>query len=382
MAAPVPTGPGDDASAVLDELSRNFSYWVPGAGNGSLSGAWYRRNQTHLFGVLLAILGNLVISISLNIQYSHLQLAQQEHPKPFFRSMLWWGGVLLMAVGEIGNFAAYGVAPITLIAPLGCMSVTGSAIISVLFLKENLRASDLLGITLAFTGTYLLVNFAPNITQAISARTVQYYFVGWQFLLYVILEILVFCILLYFYKRKGMTHIAILLALVALLASVTAISVKAVSGMITFSMTDKMQLTYPIFYIMLIIMIASCVFQVKFLNQATKLYTTTTVVPVNHIFFTTSAIIAGIVFYQEFLGAAFLTVFIYVLGCFLSFLGVFLVTRNREKEPLQQSYVDFGNVPGKQMLDKVQPDSIGLSYGTLPDGSDSTKSQSGEKKEA
>ncbi|XP_021561696.1 NIPA-like protein 2 [Carlito syrichta] len=142
--------------------------------------------QIHLFGVLLAILGNLVISISLNIQkYSHLQLAQQEHPKPYFKSVLWWSGILLLAVGETGNFAAYGFAPITLIAPLGCISVTGSAIISVMFLKENLRASDLLGMTLAFAGTYLLVNFAPNITQAVSARTIQYYFVGWQFLVYV-----------------------------------------------------------------------------------------------------------------------------------------------------------------------------------------------------
>eukprot|EP00069_Balaena_mysticetus_P017772 bmy_10838T0 len=188
-------------------------------------------------------------------KYSHLQLAHQEHPRPYFKSVLWWGGIILMAVGETGNFAAYGFAPITLIAPLGCMSVTGSAIISVMFLKENLRASDLL-------------------------------------------------------------------------ASLTVISVKAVSGMITFSVTDKMQLTYPIFYIMFIIMIASCVFQVKLLNQATKLYNTATVVPINHTFFTISAIIAG-----------------------------------------------------KQMLDKIQPDSNGLSYGTLPDGSDSTKSPSGEKKE-
>ncbi|XP_057353850.1 NIPA-like protein 2 isoform X3 [Manis pentadactyla] len=463
MAARAPEGPGDAASAALDELSRNFTYGALGAGNGSLSGAWYRRNQIHLFGVLLAILGNLVISVSLNIQkYSHLHLVHQEHQRPFFRSVLWWGGILLMAVGETGNFAAYGFAPITLIAPLGCMSVTGSAIISVVFLKENLRASDLLGMTLAFAGTYLLVNFAPNITQSVSARTVQYYFVGWQFLIYVILEILAFCILLYVYKRKGMKHIVILLTLVALLASLTVISGKAVSGMITFSVMDKMQLTYPIFYIMFIVMIASCVFQVKFLNQATKLYNTTTVVPVNHIFFTTSAIIAeqqkkemgeetgnengaevarhcysvlqrlrervatpadrralprvtarttaglkctcyvrsprvrpasqvrltdpwpktvGIIFYQEFLGAAFLTVFIYLFGCFLSFLGVFLVTRNREKKHLPQSYIDFGNIPGKQMLDKIQPDSDGLSYGTLPNGSDSTKSQSGEKKE-
>nr|XP_035133510.1 NIPA-like protein 2 isoform X3 [Callithrix jacchus] len=315
MAALAPAGPGDAASSALDELSLNFTYGAPGPGNGSLSGAWYGRNQIHLFGVLLAILGNLVISISLNIQkYSHLHLAQQEHPRPYFKSVLWWGGVLLMAVGEMGNFAAYGFAPITLIAPLGCVSVTGSAIISVTFLKDNLRASDLLGLALAFAGTYLLVSFAPNITQAISARTVQYYFVGWQFLIYMILEILIFCILLYFYKRKGVKHMVILLTLVALLASLTVISVKAVSGMITFSVTDKMQLTYPIFYIMFVIMIASCVFQVKFLNQATKLYNMTTVVPVNHIFFTISAITAGIIFYQEFLGAAFLAVFIYLFG--------------------------------------------------------------------
>ncbi|XP_045661836.1 NIPA-like protein 2 isoform X1 [Ursus americanus] len=370
------------ASAAVDELSRNFTYWALGAGNGSLSGAWYGRNQIHLLGVLLAILGNLVMSISLNIQkYSHVQMAHREHPRPYFKSVLWWAGAALMAVGETGNFAAYGFAPITLIAPLGCMSVTGSAIISVMFLKENLRASDLLGMTLAFAGTYLLVNFAPSRSQSISAKTVQYYFIGWQFLIYVILEILIFCTLLYFHKRKGMKHMVILLTLVALLASLTVISVKAVSGMITFSVTDKTQLTYPIFYIMFIIMIASCVFQVKFLHQATKLYDTTIVVPVNHVLFTTSAVIAGIIFYQEFLGAAFLTVFIYFFGCLLSFLGVFLVTRNREKEHLPQSYIDFGNIPGKQMLDKIQPDSNGLSYGTLPDGSDSTKSQSGEKKE-
>ncbi|XP_040350016.1 NIPA-like protein 2 isoform X1 [Herpailurus yagouaroundi] len=262
-----------------------------------------------------------------------------------------------------------------------CLKLDGSAIISVMFLKENLRASDLLGMTLGFAGTYLLVNFAPNRTQSISARTVQYYFVGWQFLIYVIFEILIFCTLLYFHKRKAMKHVVILLSLVALLASLTVISVKAVSGMITFSVTDKMQLTYPIFYIMFIIMIASCVFQVKFLNHATKLYNTAMVVPINHVFFTTSAIIAGIIFYQEFLGAAFLTIFIYIFGCFLSFLGVFLITRNRDKEHLPQSYIDFGNIPGKQTLDKIQPDSNGLSYGTLPDGSDSTKSQSGEKKE-
>lgn len=38
-------GAGDAAAAALDELSRNVTYGAQGAGNGSLSGAWYRRNQ-------------------------------------------------------------------------------------------------------------------------------------------------------------------------------------------------------------------------------------------------------------------------------------------------------------------------------------------------
>jgi len=96
------------------------------AGAGSACGdTSFSPQQIHLLGVLLAILGNLVMSISLNIQkYSHVQLAHQEHPRPYFKSMLWWAGAALMAVGEMGNFAAYGFAPITLIAPLGCVSVT------------------------------------------------------------------------------------------------------------------------------------------------------------------------------------------------------------------------------------------------------------------
>lgn len=68
-------------------------------------------------------------------KYSHLHLAQKDLPKPYFKSVLWWSGTLLMAVGEMGNFAAYGVAPITLIAPLGCMSVTGGPFTPILVIK-------------------------------------------------------------------------------------------------------------------------------------------------------------------------------------------------------------------------------------------------------
>nr|XP_025040870.1 NIPA-like protein 2 isoform X2 [Pelodiscus sinensis] len=353
----------------LDQLPWNAALAEQGASNGSHANSWYNTNKTQLLGVLLAIIGNFLISISLNIQkYAHLQLACQADQKPYYTSTLWWCGISLMGLGELGNAAAYGFAPAALIAPLGCVSVIGSAFISVLFLKEAMRAANMLGGTLAIAGTYLLVTFAPNVTQELTATKIQNYLVSWQFLIYAILEIIIFCILLYFYKRKDLTHIVVLLMMVALLASPTIISVKAVAGMITFSAKGKIQLTYPIFYIMFIIMVTSCVFQVKFLNHAMQLYNATVVVPINFVFFTTSAIIAGIIFYQEFQGAAFLSVFMFLFGCLLSFLGVFIITQNQKEELLHVPYIDCGHIPGEKMIGNIQPDSNSLlSYGTLHD---------------
>lgn len=46
-------------------------------------------------------------------------------------------------------------------------------------------------------------------------------------------------------------------------ASVAVISVKAVAGMLAMTLKGEMQMTYAIFYVMAVLMIASCVFQVK-----------------------------------------------------------------------------------------------------------------------
>ncbi|XP_029958081.1 NIPA-like protein 2 [Salarias fasciatus] len=341
----------------------------------ALNGTWAQAHraeilenplQTYLLGIIISICGNVLISVSLNIQkYAHVRQSQRGS-KPYYTSALWWCGVVLMGVGELGNFAAYGFAPASLIAPLGCVSVIASAIISVVFLKETVRASDIVGGSLAITGTYVLVTFAPHTSTHITAHLVQYYSVSWYFLLYLFLEIVLFCILLYLYKVRKVKHIVIVMLLVALLASLTVISVKAVSGMITESIKGQLQLIYPIFYIMLLVMIASCAFQIKFLNQAMKMFDATEVVPINFVFFTASAILAGIVFYQEFEGLALLNIFMFLFGCLLSFLGVFLITRNRPKIKQQdRNFIAMSRIPGTRHTDTVQPEAKTPTYGSL-----------------
>ena len=154
---------------------------------GTFSSSWYSKHKTELLGVLLAAASNFLISISLSIQKcAHLRLARQAELKLFYRSKLWWYGAVLLGLGELGNFTAYGFAPIALVAPLGCVSIIGSAFISVLFLKRTMRAADILGGTLAVVGTYLLVTFAPNVPHELTARRVQNDLVSWPFLVYVV----------------------------------------------------------------------------------------------------------------------------------------------------------------------------------------------------
>nr|XP_020641052.1 NIPA-like protein 2 isoform X1 [Pogona vitticeps] len=355
-----------NATLAGNDFSRSF-----------LSRGWYFANQNLLIGILLAIIGNIVISISLNIQKcSHLRLMHQANQKPCYRSKLWWSGIILTGIGEMANFAAYGFASVVVIAPLGSVAVIGSAVISFMFLKENIRSEVVLGGTMTIAGTFLLVTFAPLVTQELTARKIQNDLVSWQFLIYVIVAITTFCILLYFYKIKDIKHLVLLLAMVALLASVTIISVKAVVAMIVLSVRGSMQLTYPIFYLMIVLMVVTCVFQAKFLDQAMKLHDVTEVIPLNYAFFTISAILAGAIFYQEFKGGDLLSDFMFVFGCFLSFVGVFVTTRNTGKESLTSFYIDYGHIPGEKTRSKIQPDSNSLSYGSLCKEGDSVKTQS------
>ncbi|TRY83301.1 hypothetical protein DNTS_006031 [Danionella cerebrum] len=322
--------------------------------------------EAYVVGVCVAVFGNILISISLNIQkYTHTRQARRG-TGVYYHSKLWWSGIMLMGLGELANFSAYGFAPAALIAPLGCVCVIASALISVLFLKETLRASDLLGGALALAGSYLLVSFAPHTSPHVTANMVERALVSWSFLGYFMCEAFVFMVLLFLYKCKNMKHIIIIMLMVALLASVTVISVKAVSGMITETLYGShLQLTYPIFYIMIFILLISCAFQIRFLNEGMKLFNATEIVPINYVFFTLSAIVAGVLFFEEFYGLSLIHGLMFTVGCGLAFSGVYLIARARPRIKMDSVFINMGKISGKGCTDKVQPQTDESIYGKL-----------------
>lgn len=343
---------------------------------GRADGGSYTDN---LIGTLLAIFGNVLVSISLSIQkYSHVNLAGTKDPRTFYHTKTWWCGFVLACLGEGANFVSYAFAPLALVAPLNAVSVITSAILGLIFLREKSKPKDFatryglsfLGCILTIGGTFLFVAFGPNSHENLTAENIVKHIVGWPVLLYLLLEIITFCLLLYFYKQRRANYLVVILMLVALLGSVTVITVKAVSGMLVLSIEGSMQLDNPIFSVMFVCMVASVVFQARFLSQACHLYDPSLIASVSYILSTIFAVVAGAVFYIEFKNEDALHICMFLLGSAVCFLGVFLITKNRKKTKIFESYVTMDVANGIPTIhDKgpvVQPDSNGaFSYGAL-----------------
>lgn len=282
-----------------------------------------------------------------------------------------------MLLGELGVFASYAFAPLSLIVPLSAVSVIASSIIGIIFIKEKWKPKDFLrryvlsfiGCGLAIVGTYLLVTFAPNSHEKMTGENITRHLVSWPFLLYMLVGIVLFCSLLYFYKERNANNVVVILLLVALLGSMTVVTVKAVAGMLILSIQGNLQLDYPIFYVMFVCMVATAIYQAAFLGQASQMYDSSLIASVGYILSTTVAITAGAIFYLDFLGEDVLHVCMFALGCLIAFLGVFLITRNRKKAIPFEPYISMDAMPGMQnMHDKgmtVQPD-LKASFPTGP----------------
>ncbi|KAM4700561.1 NIPA-like protein 3 isoform 2-T2 [Discoglossus pictus] len=331
----------------------------------------YFSYKDNLIGSLLAIFGHLIISIALNLQkYSHVRLSGSKDPRSYFKTKTWWLGLFLMFLGELGVFSSYAFAPISLISPLSAVSLIASSIIGIIFIKEKWKPKEFLSCSFAVVGTYLLVTFGPNSHEKMTGENIVKHLVSWPYLLYMLVEILAFCFLLYFYKEKNVNYMIIILLLVALLGSTTVVTVKALAGMIIMSIRGTMQFGYPIFYIMFVCMVATAIAQASFLSQASQLYDSALIASVNYILSTTIAISAGAVFYLDFRGEDVLHMCMYALGCLIAFLGVFLITRNRKKSKSFEPYVSMNSMPGVHNMhdngSAIQPDfGNSFSYGAL-----------------
>ncbi|KIW48628.1 uncharacterized protein PV06_01198 [Exophiala oligosperma] len=260
-------------------------------------------------------------------QKNEPQNDDQDRPS-YLRSPVWWFGLVLMIVGEIGNFLAYGFAPASIVSPLGVVALISNCLIAPLMLKERFRKRDFFGVLVAVAGAVVVVLSARSSEEKFGPGGLWKTAKRWEFLVYVIITILLIVVLMYSEPRYGRRTILVDLGLVGLFGGYTALSTKGVSSLLSTSLWKTF--AYPIFYVLVVILVLSALMQIRYLNRALQNYDSTQVIPTQFVLFTLSVIIGSAVLYRDFEHTTTQQAAKFVIGCLLTFFGVYLITSRRE----------------------------------------------------
>ena len=84
-----------------------------------------------MWGVMFSLIGSTTLNVGLNTQKAgHRWATRRLPPRSPLREPLWWLGMAVFVVGNLGDFVALGFAPQSIIAPLGSVSLLANALIA------------------------------------------------------------------------------------------------------------------------------------------------------------------------------------------------------------------------------------------------------------
>ncbi|KAK4193636.1 magnesium transporter NIPA-domain-containing protein [Podospora australis] len=248
-------------------------------------------------------------------------------PSTYLKDPYWWLGQVLITVGEMGNFLAYGFAPASIVSPLGVVALVSNCVIAPIFFKEVFRHRDFWGVIIAIGGAVTVVLSAKTEETKLGPHEVWEAITTMEFEIYVGVSCGLIALLMYLSPRYGNRTILIDLGLVGLFGGYTALSTKGVSSMLSSTLLGAF--TTPVTYGLIFVLLFTAIMQVRFLNKALQRFDSTQVIPIQFVLFTLSVIIGSAVLYRDFERTTAEQAAKFIGGCLLTFFGVFLITSGR-----------------------------------------------------
>lgn len=139
----------------------------------------------------------------------------------YLHSPYWWAGIILMTLGEMGNFLAYGFAPASIVSPLGVVALISNCVIAPFMLKEQFRQRDFWGVIVAIAGAVVVVLSAETSETKIGPHEIWVMITKWEFELYLGLTAALIVALMCLSAKYGSRTILIDLGLVGLFGMLT-----------------------------------------------------------------------------------------------------------------------------------------------------------------
>ena len=140
----------------------------------------------------------------------------QKNDSSYLQSPYWWGGIVLMTLGEAGNFLAYGFAPASIVSPLGVVALISNCVIAPIMLKEDFRMQDFWGVLTAVAGAVTVVLSSKQQEKKLGPHQVWNAITTMEFEVYMATTIVLIAMLVWASPKYGNRTILIDLGLVGL----------------------------------------------------------------------------------------------------------------------------------------------------------------------
>ncbi|KOS16626.1 NIPA-like protein 2 [Escovopsis weberi] len=248
----------------------------------------------------------------------------------YLKSPYWWLGQILITLGEMGNFLAYGFAPASIVSPLGVVALISNCIIAPAMFHEKFRQRDFWGVVIAVAGVVTVVWSANQEETKLGPQDVWGAITTTEFEIYMGVTAGLIVALMWASTRYGKRTILIDLGLVGLFGGYTALSTKGVSSMLSSTLWGAF--TTPVTYALIFVLLATAIMQIRYVNKALQRFDSTMVIPIQFVMFTLCVIIGSAVLYRDFEKTTAEQASKFVGGCLLTFFGVFLITTGRERK--------------------------------------------------
>lgn len=226
-----------------------------------------------IIGICLAIGSGLFIGVSFILKKVGLLKANDKYQEEagsgygYLKNGYWWGGMILMIIGEILNFVAYAFTDAILVTPLGALSVVITTVLSAIFLKERLSMVGKVACFLCIVGSVVIVMNAPEESSVSDIQEMQHYVIAPGFLSYAGVILVGSAIVAFFvgpkYGKKNM------LVYISICSWIGGLSVSATQGLgaaIVAQIGGKQQFNQWFLYVLFVFVVGTLVTEIIFLN--------------------------------------------------------------------------------------------------------------------
>lgn len=323
-----------------------------------------------MVGVVIASLASFVTCLGLNLQKLSL-CAPENANKTSFQQPKWVAGLVCVVVGSIIDFLSFGLAPQSLLAPLAALSLVWNLGMASYLLGEKYTRADIYATILIFVGTGVTISYASHEEKDYDLATLMDLWGQERMLSYGILVPMLLGLHYAFIKvaesgrvtgRNGkFLRLTGYAGFAGIIGGQSLLFAKSAVELLKDAFHGSDAFFHIQTYLIIGAMTGCLLLQITYLNTALKNFDSLYVIPVYESYWIIAGVVGGLVYFGEMEQFDQYQRRMFVLGCFITFSGLFVLT---QKESSASGDMDKGQYVEVAKFDSFEGDSFDVDIDT------------------